>query len=394
MTQAPLERYARLAALPGVGAAGVAALGRQPVAVIGLGNIGGQLAQHLVMLGGRVVLVDRDVVSGANLGTQGFTERHVGRPKAEARAEWLGPLNPACRIEPVHAEIRRLGLGALRDISLLFSCVDSRASRVVINEMAMRLGIPWIDGALDGSGRALFGRVACYHPPMTPSACYLCGHDAASLREISNEAGAAAGCPVRWWDGSSRSAVPTLAPSALGGAVAALQALWGLKVLLGDADEVAGREVYFDLGRQRLTRHRLMPNPRCLLEHRTWRLTPIGGSRTSVSVADTFAFAESALDGGVTLQLAGRSIVTSVRCPECRAERPINRAVDAIGHRDVLCGCGGEMHPAATDLLDRFSRLEAGPFLHHTWNDIGLPPADVVIAATGAEELPLLLPDL
>jgi molybdopterin/thiamine biosynthesis adenylyltransferase len=393
MTQPSRQRYARLEALPGIGAAGVASLGRQPVAVIGLGNIGGQLAQHLVMLGGRVVLVDRDVVSEANLGTQGFAERHIGRPKAEARAEWLGPLNPTCRIEPVHAEIRRLGLGALRDISLLFSCVDSRASRVVLNEIAMRLGLPWIDGALDGSGRTLFGRVACYDPQMTPSACYLCGHDAASLREISNETGVPAGCSVRWWDGSRQPTGPTLAPSALGGAVAAMQALWGLTVLLGGADEVAGREVYFDLGRQRLTGHRLRPNPRCRLEHRTWRLTPLGSGRGALSVAETFAFAEAALDGDVTLQLTGRSIVTSVRCPECHAEKPINRAADAIGRREVLCGCGGQMHPAATDLLDRFSRLEAGPFLHHTWNDLGLPPADVVVAARGAEELYLLLPE-
>ena len=386
------ERYARLEAIPGVGAAGVAALRHTTVAVLGLGNIGGQLAHHLVLHGIGVVLVDRDVVADVNLGTQGFLERDLGQSKAEARAERLAPLNPTCRIDPVQADIRQLGLGALCGVSLIFSCLDSRRSRVVVNEMAMRLGIPWIDGALDGSGASLFGRVAAYDFRRHESACYLCPHDSSSLRDISNE-GIVEGCSAIWWKDEADAAAPTLASSALGGAVASMQAIWGVRVLRGQNDESASTEMYFDVGRRHMSSHRLRRNPRCLLDHQSWPLTPLGSDPAGTTVAQTFAFAEARVGGEIVLQLPQRSIVTAARCPQCGAEVRPYRVLDSLAIGEVHCVCGHEMHPATNELLDRFGRLEAKPFLDRTWREIGLPPADVVIAANGTRELHILLPE-
>jgi molybdopterin/thiamine biosynthesis adenylyltransferase len=385
----PDERYVRLEALPAIGKAGMAALRKKQVAVLGLGNIGGQLAYHFVLHGIGVTLVDRDVVSEANLGTQGFLEHDLGHSKSAARAERLGPLNPSCRIEPIHADIRQLGLGALREASLIFSCLDSRRSRVVVNEIAMRLGVPWIDGALDGSGRALFGRVACYDPRRPESACYLCPHDSNSLRDIANEDGI--GCSATWWKDTAGASAPTLASSALGAAVAAMQATRGIEILNGHAAAIASTETYFDMGRQQMSGHRLQRNPRCLLDHRQWPLTSLGTDAARTTVAETFAFAEAALGGEIALQLPHRSIVTTVRCPECwAADRPY-RALDSLPAAGLHCACGHEMHPAAPDLLDRFSRSDASAFLDRTWREIGLPPADVVVAAHGNHELHILL---
>jgi molybdopterin/thiamine biosynthesis adenylyltransferase len=381
-------RYARLEALPTISDAGLAALQGQRVAVLGAGNIGGQLAHHLVLLGAGVILVDRDIVTEANLGTQGFVENQIGRPKADARAEWLAPLNPECRIEPMHADIRRLGLGALRDASLLCSCLDNRPARMRVNEIAVRLGIPWVDGALDGSGTSLFGRVACYDPRQPDAACYLCPYDGRSLQELIREGTTSAGCAASWWKEHGEP-LPTLATSALGGAVASLQAIWSLSVLLGRPEEVAGREVYFDLGRRLLSSHRLTHNSRCLFDHVAWPLTPLPSH--TATVAQTFAFADGTLGGESVLQLVGRTIVTKVQCPRCAAERSLYRAVDAIDAAEVLCTCGSEMHPAASGLLDRFDRSEATPFLERSWAQIGLPPSDVLIARSHEKELSLLL---
>lgn len=387
------QRYARLEAMPALGAEGLAVVRSKRVVVLGVGNIGGQLAQHLVLLGISVVLVDRDLVSEANLGTQGFTEGQIRRPKVDARAEWLGPLNPTCRIEPVHADIRRLGLGALRETSLLFSCLDNRPSRVLVNEVAMRLGIPWIDAALDGSGTSLFGRVACYDPRVEDSACYLCPHDAASLQALRNETGVGKGCSGAWWKTTDDITAPTLAVSALGGAVASLQAVWGLTVLLGRAEEVAGKEVYFDLGRRMLSTQRLRRNPRCLLDHQSWHLTPLGKRSRHATVAETFKFAEDVLGEDVVLQLPRRAIVTNIRCPQCAREKHPLRVLESVDAAYAHCECGSEMVPVSTDVLDRFGRPEAGRFLDRTWADLGLPAADVVVATAGAVNLPLLLAD-
>jgi molybdopterin/thiamine biosynthesis adenylyltransferase len=368
----------------------MAALRNTSVAVIGLGNIGGQLAYHLVLQGIGVTLVDRDVVSEVNLGTQGFLDDDLGQSKPVARAKRLAPLNPSCRIEPIHADIRQLGLGALHHTSLIFSCLDSRRSRVVVNEIAMRLGIPWIDGALDGSGGSLFGRVACYDPRRPESACYLCPHDSTSLRDISNEEGVS-GCSGTWWKDTADVSTPTLASSALGGVVAALQATWGVEFLLDRAEEIACRETYFDVGRQQMSKHRLPRNPKCLLDHRPWPLTRLGGDSTRTTVAQTFAFAEAAFDGEVALQLPHRSIVTTARCPQCCGEERPYRVLDSLPDAGLQCGCGHEMHPTTTGLRDRFERSDAKPFLDRTWREIGLPPADVVVASHGTRELHLLL---
>jgi molybdopterin/thiamine biosynthesis adenylyltransferase len=385
------QRYARLEASPALGAEGLAHVRRKRVAVLGLGNIGGQLTQHLVLLGMPIVLVDRDVVTEANLGTQGFTEQHIHLPKVHARAEWLGPLNPTCRIEPIHADIRGLGLGALRDTALLFSCLDNRPARLLVNELAMRLGIPWVDGALDGSGQSLFGRVACYDPRASQSACYLCPHDGASLRALRNETTAGRGCSGEWWKSTQDATTPTLAVSALGGAVASLLAVWGLTVLLDRTEEVAGQEMYFDLGRRISSTHKLRHNPRCLLDHQRWHLTPLGNRSRHATVAATFRFAEDVLGDGVVLQVPHRAIVTTLTCPQCLQEKHPYRVLEQMDASYTQCDCGSVMVPRPTDALDRFGRSEAEAFLDRTWAELGLPSADVVVATAGAIDLPLLL---
>jgi molybdopterin/thiamine biosynthesis adenylyltransferase len=389
MTLGALGRFARLEVTPGIGLDGIASLRSRKVAVVGVGNIGGQLAQHLVLLGMHVVLVDCDVVEEANLGTQGFAENQIGQPKVDARTERLGPLNSQCRIEPIHADIRQVGLGALREASLLFSCLDSRPARSRVNEMAVRLGIPWVDGALDGSGAALFGRVACYDPRAEDAACYLCPYDAVSLREMWNDAGSPEGCAARW-STSDRPSAPTLATSALGGVVASIQAVWGTHILLGRESDVAGREIYFDLGRSVMSGHRLVRNRKCLFDHRSWQLLPVGSG--SVTVADVFGLAEERLGEQVVIGIHRSGIVTRARCEACGAERRPFRVADAM-LGDARCVCGSRMRSVATEVLDRFGRSEADAFLDRTWSEIGIPPADVVTAASETDEIHFLLSD-
>jgi len=170
-----------------------------------------------------------------------------------------------------------------------------------------------------------------------------------------------------------------------------MQAIWGLNLLLDWPDPVAGREQYFDLGLGRLSTHRLARNARCAFDHRTYSLVPLGLGIDDLTVEQTFAAAERRLRTPVTLKLQHRVLVTRVRCSHCRAAREPYRVADALPDRETRCDCGAEMEPVAPDLLDRFGRLEAAGFMQRTWAEIGLPPADVVVASDGAQELHLLL---
>jgi molybdopterin/thiamine biosynthesis adenylyltransferase len=391
VTTTPDLRYARLHDAPLIGPEGLAALHASSVAILGVGNVGGFLAEHLVLMGVPLLLVDKGLVEEVNLGSQAFAEEHTGVPKVVARARRLGPLNPSCRIEPVHADIRHLGLGALRNVRLMFSCLDDRAIRVVVNEIAVRLGVPWIDGAVDGSGRTFFGRVAAYDPRDEAGGCYVCPHTSGTLAQMMRQTGETTGCAAALATDNRTTTAPTLAVSALGAAVASIQAAWGLSVLLHRDKAAMGREVLFDLEAGRMTSHRLVRNRRCLLDHQPYFLQPLGLSVEQATIAYTFDVAEQQLGVPVTLELHRRVVVTTLRCPICRAVRHPLRVATAITESDLACPCGAAMHPVGTDLLERFGRDEADRFLNRSWMEIGVPASDVVVASRGDRQLHLLL---
>ena len=382
-------RDTRLCSIPWLGSAGLAALRRALVAVIGVGNLGGQLAYHLVLMGMRLLLIDRGLVEAVNLGTQGFDDG-VGAAKVEVRARLLAPLNPFSRIEPLRADIRHIGLGALRNASLLISCLDNPTARLSVNNLAMRLGLPWLDAGLDGSGRTLFARVAAYGPG---SACYLCPHDAASLARLLRDGLTGEGCSREWLGSDEAPVPPTLAISALGGAAASLQAIWALRILLGRGDEVFGREVYFDLDSHRMSAHKLVRSARCLTDHRRYELSPVGSGIAATTVEQTFEFAEARLpgDGDVTLHLQSRTLIARLRCPYCGAEKHPYRMADQLARSEAACECGKEMQPAAADLLESFGRHQAREILGRSWASLGMPAEDVLVAVRGERELALLM---
>jgi len=390
MSARPVEgQYARVVETRWIGPEGLEKLQKAKVAVLGLGNVGGQAAYHLGLLGIHLILVDRDEVKPENLGTQGFAAEHLGLPKVVARSRTLSYFNPSCQVEAIHADIETLGMGVLRNADIVFCCLDSRGARIIVNEMATRLGTAWVDTAVDGSGTMMFGRVAAYDTLSRASACYLCPHDGGSLLEIMNER-AAPGCPV-WNQDSSRSVEePTLAISALGGTVASVAAVTGLKILLGKGAALVSRETYIDLDRSVLSSHLLKRNPKCLSDHRAYALTPV--PRKSSSVAETFHLAGRALGGDVFLQLQRRSLVCRVRCATCGRDKRPYQLLETLGNRERTCRCGALMQPAAIDLMDRFSWEQAAGFRNRTWKKLGLPPEDVVVASRGDAELALLLP--
>jgi molybdopterin/thiamine biosynthesis adenylyltransferase len=373
-----------------IGVEGLNALHRSMVAILGAGNIGGEAARHLAMLGVGVLLVDRDTVRAENLGAQGFTEDDLGLAKVEARARHLASLNPDCRIEALKADIESLGLCALGEVDLILCCLDSRRARAVVNELATRLGIPWVDAAIDGSGRSLFGRVAAYDPTSSGGACYLCAHDRKSLGEILRE-GREERCPVWRWDEKEVVSTPTLAISALGAAVAAVQVFSGLKTLLGRGTDVSGREMYVDLERGVSSLHSLARNPHCLFDHRVLALTPFGRGASEATVRETFAAAEKRLGREVRLNLHRRSVVTEIRCPECGVAQHPHRVFEAMRIEEATCECGATMRPAPAGLLSRFGREEAAEFLDRSWAQMGLPPRDVVTASNSKAEVHFVL---
>ena len=175
MSLAPdrLDRFARHIVLPELGGAGQVALSAAHVAIVGLGGIGSPALQYLAAAGiGTLTLIDRDVVDASNLQRQTiYREADVGKFKAERAAEWVSKFDGALKVR-VHAEA--VGdQGAVRYLEgadLVLDGCDNFATRLVVSDTCVQLGIPLTSAAI---GR-FQGQVANFAGHLPGQACYRC----------------------------------------------------------------------------------------------------------------------------------------------------------------------------------------------------------------------------
>jgi molybdopterin/thiamine biosynthesis adenylyltransferase len=376
-----LCREARLLDCPSLGPARLRRLREAWAGVIGSGALGGPLSLHLGCLGVPQIVIDPDVVEPHNLANQMWPAASVGTPKSVARAAQIRSLNPDAVVRPLVARVEDLGLAALAGARLLITGLDGRAARLRVAEISNRLGIPWVEAAVDGSGRSLYGTVTLFDPRLSGAVCYACRYDAAALADIARE-GRGPGCPS-WRRPGAGPTQPTLQASAFSGVVAGLQALVATRALLDEAGDVAGRRLV--IGADRVPSVRLLElaaNPRCLLGHEPLgRLAAAPGDR----LGDLLARAGADLGAAVeAIRFHGRVIVGGLVCPRCGGGRDAVRVAEAFGDAEVRCGCGAEMTPrAASETLsgDHLARAAAS-----TWGEMDVPVADVVTAiARGAQ---------
>jgi molybdopterin/thiamine biosynthesis adenylyltransferase len=355
---------------------------QKTIAVVGTGTLGFPVLEHLAMHGARLLLIDRGVVELHNLGTQGFTASQVGQPKVEARRERVRQLNPNCAVQGLYLDIEHLGLGTLQHVDMILSCLDSFAARLILHELAWRLGIPCVDAALDGSGKHLYGRVAAYDPRQPEAPCILCSWDDTTYNKALAVSGITAGCPT-WVEllDHRQEAPPTLAMSSIAGVVGGLQTIQALRLLLGDT-AVAGRELIIDVQHTLLHMATCQRTPRCRFDHRVWPLHTLAPGTWHQPVQMLFARAEMDLGSAVTLHPYRRTLATQLLCTTCQTARPIARFVHALQRADCHCACGRLAQPVGFSCLAAFDRRQAIAFRNTTWHQLGLPANEVVTAST------------
>ena len=169
-TQSSWERYSRQILFYGIGADGQKALLRSRVAIVGCGALGSFQAAALARAGvGRITIIDRDFVEPSNLQRQWlFEERDAAEaiPKAIAAERHLARINSSVSVHGVVADLTPANAAALLgETDLILDGTDNFEARYLINDYAVKLGVPWIYGAAVGSyGLAMPvfpGRTAC-----------------------------------------------------------------------------------------------------------------------------------------------------------------------------------------------------------------------------------------
>ncbi len=241
------EKYSRQILFAGIGEAGQESLLGASAVLIGCGALGTVVANLLVRAGlGRLRIVDRDFVEESNLQRQTLFEESDARdalPKAAAAERRLRAINSGVSVEGIVADITPRNVHELlSNFPLILDGTDNFETRLLLNDAAISLGIPWIYAAAVGS----YGVTMTIRPGET--ACLAC------LLESSDES-----------NGFAAEATCDTAGvlNAAAGVIASIQAAEALKFLAGKAETLHARLVSCDVWSGKFQSIRAGRNPDC-----------------------------------------------------------------------------------------------------------------------------------
>jgi molybdopterin-synthase adenylyltransferase len=216
MSPGEKERYSRQILFAPIGEAGQTKLLDASVCVVGCGALGSFQAEALARAGvGELRLIDRDYVDYTNLQRQClFTEADAQNesPKAIAAARRLHDLNHGVKVEPVVTDLTPSNAEELtQGCDLILDGTDNFETRYLLNDLSVKLQIPWIYGAAIGSYGVAMAVVpqqgpcfACVYPkpPTGPQpACDVNGVLASTAAAVASlQVGAALRLLVGWPD--------------------------------------------------------------------------------------------------------------------------------------------------------------------------------------------------
>ncbi len=221
------EKYSRQILFSPIGAEGQERLRQSKVVIVGCGALGTAQANALVRAGvGTVRIVDRDFVEESNLQRQMLFDEADAReslPKAVAAERKLRQINSDVDVHGIVADADSSNIEEfIEGFHVVLDATDNFETRYLLNDAAVKMGIPWIYGAVVASYATtmtiLPGRTACLACvfPKFPQGM----HDTCDTVGVIGPA-------VSW--------------------AAALQSTEALKIMLGCESELHGSLVAYDL---------------------------------------------------------------------------------------------------------------------------------------------------
>ncbi len=162
------------------GAAIQQTLGDLSIGIVGCGGTGSVVAEQLVRLGVRhLILIDPDELSESNLTrVYGSTAADIGKPKVQVLKQYLMRIAPDLHCETVMSMVvMESAARRLIGCDVVFGCTDDNAGRLVLSRIATYLLTPVIDcGVLLSSAAGdqltgIDGRITVLNPG---EACLVC----------------------------------------------------------------------------------------------------------------------------------------------------------------------------------------------------------------------------
>jgi molybdopterin/thiamine biosynthesis adenylyltransferase len=238
-----LEKYSRQIFFQPIGSQGQEKLRASKVVIVGCGALGTAQANLLTRAGvGSLRIIDRDFVEPSNLQRQTlFDESDAldNLPKAVAAERKLKLINSDVAVEGVIADVdSQRAEELLAGFDLILDGTDNFEARYVLNDVAVKLGIPWIYGAVVGS----YGTTLTVLPGRTACLACLFPEPPQGLLPTCDTVGVI-GPAVSW--------------------VASVQVTEALKILMGCEQDLHGAMLAYDIWKNRFQQITPRRNPGC-----------------------------------------------------------------------------------------------------------------------------------
>ncbi len=237
------EKYSRQVLFAPIGAEGQERLRQSKALILGCGALGTAQANALARAGvGTLRIVDRDSVEESNLQRQMLFDEADARaslPKAVAAERKLRQINSDLTIEGIVADADSSNIeDFIRGFQVVLDATDNFEARYLLNDAAVKMGIPWIYGAVVAS----YGITFTILPGRTPCFACLFPKSPAGMHETCDTVGVI-GPAVSW--------------------AAAIQVTEALKLLLGREDDLQGSLLAYDVWTSHFQKVNPVRDPAC-----------------------------------------------------------------------------------------------------------------------------------
>ncbi len=218
-------RYGRHLNLPEVGEQGQLRLLDAKVLLLGAGGLGSPAALYLAAAGvGTLGIVDMDTVDASNLQRQVIHSlERVGDKKVDSAAQTIAGINPDVVVNkhPVRLDASNV-VDLISGYDVIIDGADNFASRYVLNDASVKLGIPIVHGSIF----RFEGQVTVFDPKIGPT-----------YRDM---------LPVPPAPEDAPNCATAGVLGVLPGIIGSIQAVEAIKVILGLGRGLVGRLLVFD----------------------------------------------------------------------------------------------------------------------------------------------------
>jgi adenylyltransferase/sulfurtransferase len=342
------------------------------VLVVGAGALGNEVIKNLTLMGiGHIFLVDFDAVEAANLSRSVFfRESDTGRPKAEVVAARAKTLNPNVHVQYLQGDVTaQLGLGVIRRMDVVISCLDNREARLAVNRFCYWMGKPMVDGAI----QELLGLVRVFVPG--EGACFECTLTEQARREMSLRYS----CPLLARQNILLGKVPTT--PTISSIIGGLQAQEALKLLHGLPVE-AGKVLHVNGMTNETHATAYLAREDCESHWTYGEIVELPARTAHTTLDDMLRIVQADLGPQGALEL-DQELIVSLTCPSCHTVDEVLRPLSEVSFEAGHCpSCGLLRETQMTHIL-----TGGEPYLHRTLASVGVPPLHILRAHNGHEYL-------